>query len=492
MRAVKQANDDLAQAKHIVATGLDLYAGDDNLIQPFLELGGIGGICVHTHVVGPQVAEQVRADARRRRRPRPRARPRARRPPTSCSRWRRTRSRSRRRSTCSATRSAAHRLPLVPPTEEEIAGVRACLERLGLLVRRLGHLHSDTCGLMSVLRVIPLGGLGEVGKNMTVYEIGDERIVVDAGMSFPRDEHLGVDLILPDFGYLHDKRDPCRRAHARARGSRRRAAVPDARGARRGDLGDAADARPRQVEARRARPAARRRAARGRSGRRRRSTSGRSGSSSSAWRTRCPTASASRSRRAPAASSTPATGSSTTRPSTGCAPMSAGSPSSATAASTCCSATRRTPSAPASRAPSASSARRSARSSRSAGPRARLAASRRTSTACSRRSTSRLDTGRKVVVVGRSMRRNMNVARNLGYVERAGRHARQARRSRRRAARRAADPLHRLAGRAALRADAHRLQRPSGDQGRARRHGDHLGASGARATSCACTTRSTG
>jgi ribonuclease J len=56
------------------------------------------------------------------------------------------------------------------------------------------------------LRIIPLGGLGEVGKNMTVYEIGGETIVVDAGMSFPRDEHLGVDVILPDFGYLHDKR----------------------------------------------------------------------------------------------------------------------------------------------------------------------------------------------------------------------------------------------------------------------------------------------
>jgi ribonuclease J len=56
------------------------------------------------------------------------------------------------------------------------------------------------------LRIIPLGGLGEVGKNMTVYEIGGETIVVDAGMSFPRDEHLGVDVILPDFGYLHEKR----------------------------------------------------------------------------------------------------------------------------------------------------------------------------------------------------------------------------------------------------------------------------------------------
>ncbi len=59
--------------------------------------------------------------------------------------------------------------------------------------------------MTDVLRVIPLGGLGEVGKNMTVYELADERIVVDAGMSFPRDEHLGVDLILPDFGYLRDR-----------------------------------------------------------------------------------------------------------------------------------------------------------------------------------------------------------------------------------------------------------------------------------------------
>src|SRR5437588_2554179 len=60
--------------------------------------------------------------------------------------------------------------------------------------------------MSDVLRVIPLGGLGEVGKNMMVYELGDECLVVDAGMAFPRDEHLGVDVILPDFGYLRDKR----------------------------------------------------------------------------------------------------------------------------------------------------------------------------------------------------------------------------------------------------------------------------------------------
>ena len=62
VRAVKQANDDLVQARRIVSeTDLTLYAGDDILILPFLELGGIGGICVHTHVVGPQVKRMIRS-----------------------------------------------------------------------------------------------------------------------------------------------------------------------------------------------------------------------------------------------------------------------------------------------------------------------------------------------------------------------------------------------------------------------------------------------
>ena len=56
------------------------------------------------------------------------------------------------------------------------------------------------------LRIIPLGGLGEVGKNMTVYEHSGDLVVVDAGLAFPRDEHLGVDLVLPDISYLEGKR----------------------------------------------------------------------------------------------------------------------------------------------------------------------------------------------------------------------------------------------------------------------------------------------
>jgi ribonuclease J len=63
---------------------------------------------------------------------------------------------------------------------------------------------------MGFCRIIPLGGLGEVGKNMTVYEAEGSIVVVDAGLAFPRDEHLGVDLVLPDFAYLREREEMVR------------------------------------------------------------------------------------------------------------------------------------------------------------------------------------------------------------------------------------------------------------------------------------------
>ncbi len=59
----------------------------------------------------------------------------------------------------------------------------------------------------SSLKIIPLGGLGEVGMNMTVYETEGRIIVVDCGVLFPEDDLLGIDLIIPDFSYLMENRD---------------------------------------------------------------------------------------------------------------------------------------------------------------------------------------------------------------------------------------------------------------------------------------------
>jgi ribonuclease J len=62
-------------------------------------------------------------------------------------------------------------------------------------------------GKQGKLKIIPLGGLGEVGKNMTAYEFNNQILVVDAGIMFPRNDMLGIDYIIPDFEYLRQKAD---------------------------------------------------------------------------------------------------------------------------------------------------------------------------------------------------------------------------------------------------------------------------------------------
>lgn len=57
------------------------------------------------------------------------------------------------------------------------------------------------------LKIIPLGGLGEIGKNMTVIEYGSNIVVIDCGMSFPEDEMLGIDIVIPDITYLVKNKD---------------------------------------------------------------------------------------------------------------------------------------------------------------------------------------------------------------------------------------------------------------------------------------------
>jgi 4-hydroxy-tetrahydrodipicolinate synthase len=133
VRAVKQANADLEQARAIVETGLDLYAGDDNLIQDFIELGGVGGICVHTHIVGRQVAEQVTAaldgDLDR-----ARAINASLAPAYDLLRLQTNPIPIKAALRLLGHQVGGHRLPLVEATADEVAAVRSCLERLGLLV----------------------------------------------------------------------------------------------------------------------------------------------------------------------------------------------------------------------------------------------------------------------------------------------------------------------------------------------------------------------
>jgi 4-hydroxy-tetrahydrodipicolinate synthase len=133
VRAVKQAYDDLDEAAQIPGFGLDLYAGDDYLIHPFLELGGVGGICVHTHVVGPQVKEMVRTfhsgDHARAKEIDEQLAP----------AYELLKVVGNPIAIKAALKLSGHdvgglRLPLVEATEEETERVRSCLERLGVLV----------------------------------------------------------------------------------------------------------------------------------------------------------------------------------------------------------------------------------------------------------------------------------------------------------------------------------------------------------------------
>ena len=57
----------------------------------------------------------------------------------------------------------------------------------------------------NTLRIVPLGGIGEIGRNMTVFEINGKLLIVDVGVLFPEEHQPGIDVILPDFGYIRDR-----------------------------------------------------------------------------------------------------------------------------------------------------------------------------------------------------------------------------------------------------------------------------------------------
>jgi 4-hydroxy-tetrahydrodipicolinate synthase len=132
VRAVKQAKPSLDAARHVVACGLDLYAGDDDLLLSFLEVGGTGGICVYTHVVGPQVKELITAfkrgdvDGAR-------ALDQELRPAIEILKVQTNPIGIKRALQLLGHEVGGLRLPLVEADEAETAQIRDCLERLGLL-----------------------------------------------------------------------------------------------------------------------------------------------------------------------------------------------------------------------------------------------------------------------------------------------------------------------------------------------------------------------
>jgi 4-hydroxy-tetrahydrodipicolinate synthase len=132
VHAVKQAHDDLEQARRIPGFGLDLYAGDDNLIFPFLGLGAVGGICVHTHVWGLQTKEMVRrykdgdVDGARELNG------------DMAPAYDLLKVQTNPIAIKAALNLLGHevggyRLPMVDPTDEEVDRIRGCLERGGIL-----------------------------------------------------------------------------------------------------------------------------------------------------------------------------------------------------------------------------------------------------------------------------------------------------------------------------------------------------------------------
>ena len=60
------------------------------------------------------------------------------------------------------------------------------------------------------MKIFPIGGLNEIGKNMTVFEYGDDIIIVDCGSVFPKEDMLGVDLVIPDVSYLLSRKEKIR------------------------------------------------------------------------------------------------------------------------------------------------------------------------------------------------------------------------------------------------------------------------------------------
>ena len=190
IEAVKQANSDELQP----IDGLAVLAGNDDILAANLDQGGAGGICVASHIVGNEMRRLFDE-------------PEARAEIDACLRDVYATLFLTASPTCTkaALNLLGHdvggcRLPMVEADEHELDEVK----------RDAGCTRAARAGrhrVSGTLRVLPLGGLGEIGKNMTVVEYDGRIVVVDFGLRFPTAEMMGIDLVLPDFTYLREHVD---------------------------------------------------------------------------------------------------------------------------------------------------------------------------------------------------------------------------------------------------------------------------------------------
>ena len=218
-------------------TDLAIYSGDDALNLAWLALGAVGLVSVVGHVAGQRLAELLAAvdkgDLEYAR---------------------------------EIDRSLLPAVDAIMTADPGLVMAKAALQLLGLLANRhvraphlpghgrsgrraaprsrrgppdggrrpMSHPHPELTAPRRLpangLRVLPLGGLGEVGRNMTVLEHRGRLLIIDCGVLFPDETQPGVDLILPDFEPIRRRLDRRRggRAHPRPRGPHRRRPVPAA------------------------------------------------------------------------------------------------------------------------------------------------------------------------------------------------------------------------------------------------------------------------
>ena len=187
IEAVKQANSDELQP----IDGLAVLAGNDDILARNLDMGGAGGICVASHIVGPEMKRlfdepEARAEID--------------------ASLRDVYATLFLTASPTCTKAALNLLGLdggaVPAADGRRRRGR---DRGGPRDARAPRAApAGRHGVSGTLRVLPLGGVGEIGKNMTVVEYDGKIVVVDCGLRFPTAEMMGIDLVLPDFTYLRE------------------------------------------------------------------------------------------------------------------------------------------------------------------------------------------------------------------------------------------------------------------------------------------------